>query len=121
MSTLQSFVGTTAWGTDLQGAAVRNSAAFLAAVGQLRTPALHTPATAAFAALPNPPKIAALAALLSTGGSGPTDSSMSLTVSLMQSIGLEPLVVDWLTCGVFAFSTLDQNNGTYWAEHWRAP
>ena len=117
MSTLQAFVGAM-WGKDLSGNAVNSLATFNAAVTSLRASAAHTPTSATFGALVNPPKIAALATLLSFGGSGPTDASIASTVAVMQQYGIEPLIVDWLTCGVFAFSTLDMTNGTYWAEHW---
>ena len=118
MKTLQAFVGPAMWGRDLNGNPVNNTATFKSAVSSLRFPAARNFTAAAFALLPNPPKITALATLLSGSGTGPTDASMASTVAVMQSFGIEPLVVDWLTCGVFAFSTLNQTNGTYWAEHW---
>ena len=90
LSTLQSFVGPSNWGKDLNGAAVSSSAAFQSAIGQarsaapfqrlqhrrrivsadgpfspsqLRTPGGHISTSAAFA-WANPPAIAALAANL---------------------------------------------------------
>jgi len=40
------------------------------------------------------------------------------TVAAAQSVGVEPLLVFWMGCGVFSFSTLDPTNSTYWAERW---
>lgn len=37
-----------------------------------------------------------------------------------QALNIEPLLVFWLGCTNFAFSTLDPTNPTYWAEHWCA-
>ena len=40
------------------------------------------------------------------------------TVAGAQSIGVEPLLVFWMGCGVFSFTTLDPTSSTYWAERW---
>ena len=36
----------------------------------------------------------------------------------MQSAAIEPLLVFWMGCPVFSFSTLDPQNQWYWAERW---
>ena len=57
--------------------------------------------------------------LLSTATSGsPSGQSVSSAVATYQSIGLTPLVVQWLTCSYFSFSTTDQTTSAYWIERW---
>ena len=120
ISTLRAFStgGGGAWGTDLHGAPVTSLAAYRAAVVQLRTPAGHVPTVVGFSSWVNPPLVSALAALMNATSTGPTGGSLTSTVSRAQQLGMSALVVDWLTCGVFSFSTLDQTTSTYWAEHW---
>ena len=43
---------------------------------------------------------------------------MASMVTALQLAGITPLLVFWLSCSTFAFSTLDVNNPVYWQEHW---
>ena len=115
-STLQQFVGAFNWGHDLNNNTVSSYAAWSAAVAGLRAPAGHTPASAGSFA--NPVKFSALDLMLNSSINSPTGGSLLSTVQGAQALGIEPLIVDWMPCTVFAFSTLNTANGTYWAEHW---
>lgn len=96
--------GTSVWGAALSGTAVADRADFAAAVAALRAGV--------------PPRAAAFAADLATVTLAPTGGSVAGTVAALLGAGIEPLLVTWLTCNAFAFSTLDQGNATYWGEHW---
>ena len=117
MSTLQSFatsLGGT-WGADLNRSPVTNLASFEAAVALLSTPAGHLDTTA----WANPALLGPLAYNLNQSvATLPTGTSMTTHVARLRAAGIEPLVVTWLTCSNFAFSTLSQSNATYWAEHY---
>ena len=45
---------------------------------------------------------------------------MASQVATLQANGIEPLLVFWLSCSTFTFSTLDVSSATYWGEHWCA-
>lgn len=101
------------WGADLNGVAVSNLATFTAAVSQLRSYAGHTPGIMAWA---NPPRWPAFDMMMSSSVGGPTGNSMAAQVAGLQANGITPLLVFWLSCTVFQFSTLDVSKATYWAE-----
>ena len=57
--------------------------------------------------------------LLSTGTAGsPNGASVASAVATYQSIGLTPLVVQWLTCSYFSFASTSSNSSAYWIERW---
>ena len=103
------------WGNDLNNNAVTNQATFNAAIATLRTPLGHTPGAYAW---PNPPRWASHEILLNYTSVAPDGNSMLNTVASAQSIGVEPLLVFWMGCGVFSFTTLDPTTSVYWAERW---
>ena len=128
------------WGNDLNNNAVTNQVTFVkkvnktmrlrtsasvmafplqatfdAAINTLRTPLGHTPGAYAW---PNPPRWASHEILLNYTTVAPDGNSMLNTVAGAQSIGVEPLLVFWMGCGVFSFSTLDPAAPAYWAERW---
>lgn len=117
--TLQKFVagGGGTWGNDLNNNAVTTQLTFTAAIAQLRSATGRNPASASTFA--NPPLWAAFSALMTTAdNTTATGNSMQAQVTALQAVGIEPLLVFWLTCPVFSFSTLNMQNATYWAEHW---
>jgi hypothetical protein len=104
------------WGTDLAGAPVVDANSFWQAAAQLRSPAGHLPTQAGWAAWTNPPRIPEFQLNMNTTSSG-ISLSMAAGVAAYRAVGIEPLLVDWLTCTNFAFSTLDPNTPAYWQEH----
>ena len=113
LTTLEAFVGAS-YGSDLYGDPVTSYATFDAAIATLRTPAGHAPG----ASWPNPPRWATHEAMLNATSVAPDGNSMLNVVAAAQAVGVEPLLVFWMGCGVFQFSTLDRTNSTYWAERW---
>ena len=55
---------------------------------------------------------------LSSNLGGPTGGSMASMVADLQAAGITPLLVFWLSCSTFEFSTLDVSSANYWKEHW---
>lgn len=105
------------WGADLNGSPVTSLATFNSAIATFRTYAGHTPGQGFFA---NPPRWATFEAMQDTNSAGPSGGSMSGEVAALQAMGINPLLVFWLSCTNFAFSTLDVSRPAYWAEHWCA-
>ena len=105
------------FGNDLSGYPVTSSATYSQAVSGLRSPGAHNPP--ASSNWPNPVRFAvydtALAASTSTSATG---NSVTAVVAALQANGLEPLLVQWTTCGQFAYTSYDSTNSTYWAERW---
>ena len=104
------------WGADLTGAAVTNLATWQAAVTLLRTPAAHNPANPS--SYPNPPRWAAFDRMQNTTSVAADGLSMQGIVQGLQSINVEPLLMFWMGCGVFSFSTMNPAQPAYWAERW---
>ena len=115
MSSLSSWVGAS-WGRSQDGTPVSSQATWAAAVAQLRTPAGHSPASAG--SFQNPVQWGVLDAMLNASTTTPTGGSLLSAVLSLQGAGIEPLLVEWLPCSVFAFTTLDPGSPTFWAEHW---
>lgn len=103
------------WGADLNGSPVTSLATFNTALSQLRSYNGHTPGLGTWT---NSPRWATLELMLDRGSGGPTGASMASMVAAAQSAGVTPLLVFWLSCNYFAFSTLDVSKPAYWAEHW---
>lgn len=113
---LQNWVGAN-FGRDLNGVAVTNLNSFQSAVNTLRSPLGRNPSSAS--SFSNPPKWAAFDAYqTSTSAGQPDGNSLLSEVQALQAAGIEPLLVFWLSCTTFQFSTLDQTTTTYWGEHW---
>jgi hypothetical protein len=117
VSTLETFVtaGGAPWGADLNGVSVASQSGFQAALAQLRGPSGHLSAPEAWA---NPPGWAAHAALMNATSVAPNGNSMQGVVSALRAAGVQPLLVFWLGCANFAFSTLNPAQPAYWAERW---
>ena len=114
LTTLQQFSATAfAWGSDLSGTPVTSVSSFHAAVAQLRSPEGRTPPSNAYE---NPPKWAAFEAMMATGTTAPDGGSMEATVAAAQAVGVDPLLVFWMPCAVFNFTTLDPTKYVYWGE-----
>lgn len=86
-------------------------------MAQLRSYTGHTPGQGTWA---NPPRWATFEAMLDDPQGGPTGNSMAAQVAALQASGITPLLVFWLSCTNFEFSTLDVASPAYWAEHWEA-
>ena len=118
ITTLQEFSTSSrgVWRTDLRGTPVTDAASFQDAVALLSTPAGHLNS----GAWVNPPLLGPLAyGLAQNDTAGPsTYTALATHAAQLRAAGIEPLLVDGLTCATFAFSTLDQGNATYWGEHW---
>lgn len=107
------------WGASLSGSPVTNLASWQAAVSQLRSPAGHSPSSSG--TWSNPPRWAAFDIMLnSTNTSAPAPDGLSMqgVVQGLQSIGVEPLLMFWMGCGTYQFSTMDSSQPAYWAERW---
>jgi len=115
---LQSWVvaGGGTWGADFSGVAVSGLASFQTAVSYMRSYNGHTPSLAF--TWSNPPRWATFEGMLDNNLGGPTGGSLLQSVTSLQGMGIEPLLVFWLSCSNFAFSTLDVSNPTYWAQSW---
>lgn len=120
---LQSFVasGGGTWEKDINGNAITNYATFMTAVASLRTSFSWLP-SATNTAFSNGASVrwqtfqTELNTLSSSGG--PTGNSMAGQVSAVYGIGATPILVFWLACSTFAFTTLDVTNPNYWAERY---
>ena len=58
------------------------------------------------------------AGLSSPDPTKPSGQSILSQVTQLQSMGIEPLVVDWNTCGAFALQNFDSRSPAYWQERW---
>lgn len=140
----------TTYGNSLDNTAVTTQAAFTAAIAALRSPAGHTPSASASwlnpprwsafdAMMANTQTTAGGASMATevaalqvpTGGPSQKKSNALCDASVSprppdtplrcaQAANIEPLLVFWLGCNAFSFSTLDSTNATYWEEHWCA-
>lgn len=119
-STLQSFATQSSgtWGNSMNGTAVTDLASFQAAVAELRKPDGHNPAQALHYAYPvrwsqidNNMATTDLTSAASALQGNPLN-----TITELNSIGVNLLSTQWLTCSNFAFSTLDPTQSIYWGE-----
>lgn len=109
------------WGADINGNTVNSYASFQTAVTALRTSYNWLPSATnsqsnagsvrwnTFQGMQN----------LVNGNGGPAGNSMAAMVSDMYGIGVTPILVFWLACSTFQFSTLDVTNTSYyWQERY---
>jgi hypothetical protein len=103
------------YGYSLSSVLVNNEATFTSAVKELRTFNGHDPSVNwAVPVLWN-----TIDARLSTNIDGDAINGNILdTITQLRSIGVSPLAVTQVGCGLFTFSTLDPTTPIYWAERW---
>ena len=105
------------WGNDMNNQPVSSAATFSAAVALLRTPAGHLASAAASYA--NPPRWSAFNSMMQYSTLTKAEGqSMQAQVQQLIANGLEPLLVFWMACPVYNFTTLDSNAAAYWGERW---
>lgn len=118
-SALSYFVQNTpaTWGNALDNTPVASQASFNAAVSQLRSPNGRAPNAYPW---PNPVRWTGFEFLMNGSFNGATGQSIELAVRQAQAAGVEPLLVFYLPCSQYKFTSLDPATAAYWAERWRA-
>ena len=67
----------------------------------------------------NPPQYALFNTMMSTNNPAiPTGGSILSMITTLQQAGIEPLLVFWMGCPIFSFTSLNPNDPTYWPERW---
>lgn len=114
---LRTFIGTSRWGQDLNGAQVNNREAFQTAINQLRSPAGHNISQS----WTNPVKWSSIFDNFAKFREDDVTGNLTFTLSKLNELGIEPLLVLQIGCEgpgtYFEFSTMADSE-SYWAERW---
>ena len=110
------------YGNDLNNSPVGNLNAFNAAVAALRKSDYSgrnasNPKGYAYAA-PWAGYYSNLLQIDNSTSDTQAQGSPAANLAALRSLGIQPLVVHWLTCGSFAWTSLSPSDALYWGERW---